>query len=728
MNNDFVTPISGFPPSALLERTSRAGKKTYWRHLLSDKHNMYVMETHIGKPPKNSRPIAQWSLSKNAALFGSAIKEIEEKVIPPWMLNASLDENESSKLALKWNCIAWIVDEGGDALVTDGNVRAHLIKEVAKEAGVTEPWIRTLLTRHFYFGRHPNALMNLSKFKGAKGVTRFNSTKKKMGRPNDNKVLDPDTEYTGRNMPPYYLRIWTQVLEEGYVLGNKSVTECYEILLFRLRIRNKDKHGKIVSWPISPKKLPERALFLRHGSKIIKELELKRKKLGHLEWGNDYAGKRGHSEDLTRGIIEIYDFDGTEFNCEILYGETHAGKPSALFAVDRRSRAIVGWFVWLGRENGYAYKHCLFNAFLSKESWLARYDVGHLTGLVYGVCDQAVFDRGPGISVSVTKALTERIRVDGLITRPREGKGKGVVENIIGILEKSIVGVGGAFQRTDAVRDQDAHKNAEAAANLEFDEFMALLLHAISDHNNFMMAGHLLDADMVRAEVPPNPKAIFMYHRGRRRGDASYEWPAAALYKNLLDRDEVKATRGVVTVDRQKYRADELTSYYEHYNGGPTKRVSAPTVVIYKFAETDAILLWEKDDGTWVTLHNMDRFKPNYEDRSRWLLRLVNMLKNSAERVQRTAKATSGTFSAAKEKAIQAADGLPRKKPAKGVKRANRAAAHAEMQDDAFRSNVLLQELYPLVRPADDSVAVATDSLVGYRKPNPADLSDEMDW
>lgn len=729
MNEEYVTPILGFPRSALLERTSPGGKKTYWRHLLSDEQNMYVMETDIGKAPKNSRPIVRWPLRKSTALFGTAIKEVEESVIPTWMREASLDENETSALALKWNNIAWIVAEGGDTLITDENERARLIKAAAEDAEVTAPWIRTLLTRHFYFGEHRNALMDLSKFKGAKGVKRFNSTKVKMGRPNDNKVLDPGTKFTGQNMKPRYLRIWTQVLEETFAMGNKSVTECYEVLLLRLRIRNKGKDGKTVSWPISPEKQPERALFLRYGRDIVKALELKRKKLGHLEWGNVYAGRRGHAEDLARGILEIYDFDGTEFNCEILYGKTHAGKPNALFAVERKSRAIVGWFVWLGKENGYAYKHCLFNAFLSKEAWLARYDVGHLTGFVYGVCDQAVFDRGPGISISVSTALTQKIRVDGLITRPREGKGKGVVENVIGLLQNLFADIDGGFKRTRAVRDQETHKNAEVLAKLDFDTFMALLLHAISDHNNFMAAGHLLDANMLKAGVAPNPKAIFMYNRAQRRGDASYEWPAAALYKNLLHRAELTATGGVVTVDRAKYEADELTSFYENYNGGPTKRVSAPTIVTYRFAETDAILLWEREDGSWVTLHNMARFQAGYEDRSRWLVRLVNMLKNSTERTQRAAKVKSGTFSAAKEKAIQAVDGLPSKRPAKGVKAAQRAAAHAEMQDEAFRNNVLLKELYPLAPSADaDDATVEPDSLVGYRKPNPADLTDGMDW
>lgn len=726
MSNELV-PILGFRRSALLERRSPSGKTSYWRCLLSDERYMYVMEVEIGKAPKNSRPIALWPLRTHLGLFGTVIREVEEKIIPEWMQSACFNEKETFALALKWNQIAWIVEEGGDSLVKDKVARAHYIKEAAKCAGVKEAWIRTLLTRYFYFGQHKNALMDLSNFKGAKGVKRFNTTKRKMGRPNDNVVLDPTTKYSGRNMNPYYLSIWTEVLEEAYVLGNKSVTECYEILLLRLRGRNRNSAGEIVSYPIAPDKLPERALFLRYGSKIIRELELKRKKLGELQWGNEFSGRRGHAADLAREGMEIYDFDGTEFNVEVLVGTKHVGKPTALFAVERRSRAIVGWFVWLGPENGYAYKHCLFNAFRSKETWLARYDVSHLTGFVFGGCDQAVFDRGPGISLSVSEAVTERMRVDGLITRPREGRGKGVVENIIGILERLLADLPGAFRRTTAVRDQDEHRRAEADAAMEFDKFMQLLLHAISDHNNFMDASGLLDKDMLEARVAPNPKAIFMHRRRRRAGDASYTWPEETIYKNLLDRLEVKATRGVVTVDRAKYHSPELTRFYEHYNGGPTKKVLAPTVRIYKFAETNAVVLWEKPDGTLETLYMMEKFELQYGDSSRWLHHFINKAKNAAARTQRALKVQNGTLSAAKEKTMQEVDGLPPSKPSKGTKRANRNEAKKHQQEETWAQN-------PLIERANSSVSNSeeqkdeSNTLAGYRKATLTSDVHEADW
>lgn len=720
-------PILGFRRNALIQRTGRGGHVTYWRYLLSDDKYMYVMQVQVGKAPKNSLPYERWELRKHLGLFGTVIQEIEEIVCPKWMLNAEPDSEASNDIASKWNKIAWAIDEAGDLLITDERVRAHYIKEAAKLAEVKEPRIRSLLTRYFYYGQHKYALMSLDPFKGAGGVKRFNITKVKMGRPNDNVVLDSGTKFTGRNMTPYYYRRWKEVLWEEYVGGNKSVSEAYEVLLLRLRAFNRGADGQIVSYPIAPEKLPERALFLRYGAKVVKEFDMKRAKLGELEWGNKHAALKGHSEDLTHRVIDIYDFDGMEFNIEVLYGEIPAGKPNVLLAVDRRSRAVVGWYIWIGKENGFAYKHCLFSAFTSKESRLLRYNVSHLTGFVYGVCEQAMFDRGPGISLEVTKSVTERIRVDGLMTRPRDAKGKAVVENVNGILQKKLADLPGAYKRTDSIRDQDKQRDAAACAKIEYEKFVQLLLCAVSDYNLYTVVSDLLTADMIKAKVKPNPKAVFLWNRNQRRGDAAYDWPPAAIYKNLLERREVVATNGVVTVSKATYRSDALALYYEQWNSGPGKKRQGPLITVYIFAETDKILVWEKSDGSLVVLEMMDRYKKQYEDSPGWLHNFINQLKNGRERIQRLDQAKKATLSIAKEKAIREADGLPKNRVVKGEKSANRAKGNSRIVGEDLSENLRLLG-HGAKEPTKGDSINAEVGLVGYRKPNRNDISEDPDW
>ncbi|WP_220808074.1 hypothetical protein [Noviherbaspirillum aridicola] len=634
--------------------------------------------------------------------------------------------------ALKWNMIAWIVDDAGDALVTDATARAKYIKEAAKVAGVKEPRIRMLLTRYYYYGAHPNALMSLDGFKGGPGVSRLGITTNKVGAPNANVLLNPNTKFKGRGMSKYYLRIWKQVLWEQYALGNKSVSEAYEVLLLRLVAKNRSDSGEIVSYPISPEKLPERSLFLRHGREIISEFEMKREKLGDLDWKNRFAGQRGHAEDLTHGVIDIYDFDGMEFNIELLYGQPenklkHVGKPNVLLAVDRASRAVVGWYAWLGKENGFAYKHCLFNAFTPKETRLMRYGVPELGGFVYGVCEQAFFDRGPGISLKVTQAVTERIRVDGLLTRPREAKGKSVVENVNGIFEGRLSELQGGYKRTKSIRDQDKHRAAEALAKIEYDVFMRLLLCAISDYNLYTNVSHLLTGDMLRGGIRPNPKAIFLWNRNQDRGDATYEWPPSLLYKNLLERVEVTVTNGVVTVGKAKYRSDLLTRHYEQWNSGPHDKTVSPPVTIYKFAETDEILAWEQPDGSISLLEMTERGKRQYQDSPQWLHSYINKMTVALAREQRVDKAKNGFLPAAKEKAIRDADGYPSPRIVKGEKRLNRAKANSEIVAEQFASKLEILGQIAITPPAAPLPAKERQ-LIGYRKPSVQIHADDDGW
>jgi hypothetical protein len=727
MHEDTI-PIRGFPRGALLKRMGAGGKVTYWRHLLSDTVNMYVMEVKPGACPKNALPYQRWPIKTHLGLLGTVIQQIEESVCPMKMLDQDFQDDEKVAISLKWNMIAWIVADGGDSLVTNESIRSSYVKLAAESAKVKEPYIRSLLTRHYYYAENKYALMAMNHLKGAPGRSRFNITKQKMGRPNDNVILKPNTKFTGKNMTPYYLNRWTDVLMDEYVMGNKNVSEAYEILVRKLKGHNRGPDGNVVSFPVAPEKLPERALFLAYGADIIREQELKKKKLGSLEWNTSVSAQRGHAEDLADGVIEIYDLDGMEFNIELLFGDKPVGKPLVMLAVSRRSRAVVGWYCGLGNENGYAYKHCLFNAFTSKEDRLERFGVSHLTGFVYGVCDWAMFDRGPGISISASKVITKQLRIDAVMTSPRDAKGKAVVENVNGIFQNLLSELPGGFKRTVHVRDKDKHKGAPVDAALDFDQFMKLLLCAISDFNLHTDVSHLMTEAMLKEKnFRPCPKRVFMWHRMSRRGDAAYDWPAQAIYKNLLNRHELLAARGIVTLGKAHYRSDELSTYYDQWNSGPSNQLKSPVVVVYSFAETDEILAWERSDGTLSILEMMKRDKQTYAGAPQWLHTLINRLKNAMAREQRATKKRTAALPAAKEQIIRETDGVMPARVDKSSKRENRKIADANLTDIDHADNLKL--LTGQVRGGDTKQAAPIDQrLVGYGKPNADSEFSDIDW
>lgn len=685
MAKSLVVP---FPKMALLQRSERSGKVSLWRYLCSDAAYLYVMRVKEGKATKNSRAAVRWDLRQVAGLFGTTIVHIEECICPPWMLNAALSDKEKSRTVAKQNMLLWMLEEGADELVTKSKRLNELLKEAAKLHNVEVPYIRALLTRHFYYGGHENALMSLHRGKGGRGVSRLGSTTKKMGRPNDNVVLDANTALCGRNMSRKLLARWKDVLWEDYVQKNVTMAESYERLLRQLGGYNRDANNKVQFFPIDPRKLPERALFFHYATKLIAEFDMKKAKVGAVHWHQKFAARTGTSDDLCQDAIDIYDMDGMEFNIELIDEKGkkrgNVGKPLVVLAVARGSTAVVGWFISLGRENNMAYRYCLFNAFTPKAARLDKYNLSHLRGFVHGGVEQIFVDRGPALARISVKAVTEVMKVDMLIAKPGQGESKAIVENVNGRFQHALSDLPGAFKRTNFLRDKAQHAAAEATAAITYSQFVVLLLNAISDHNLFTPVSAKLTKEMRAAGVKPNPKSVFLWHRSLKRGDAASEWPESLVYKKLLRGRECLAPRGVVTWSRNEYSSSDLAQHFDTWISKPHGKDVSPQVMVYRLEEDETILLWEKPDGSLAKLQKR-RVDTNPGDASEWWERdHYNRLDNADERKQRAQRVKDGTLSDAKEGVMASADGLPKKKGRlkPGEKTKNRQDANERLYAD----------------------------------------------
>lgn len=684
--------IFGFPKMALLERIGAGGHVTYWRHLCSNDQMMYVMNVIPQKLPKNSLKIKAWDLRQVKPLFGTVITQIDEVIQPTWM-HGELDKAAQNNVTFKWAKIAWMLEEGKDLIITDQFERKRLVNEAAKLAQEEASYIRQLLTRHLYFGGHVNALMNAKQY-STKDTSRPRASKVKLGRPNSNVVLGIDSSYEGADMNNYYYRELALILNEDFVLDDISLAKTFVRYRLRLRGFNKDKEsGENVSFPVDPKKIPENAVLYKWAGKIIKELQLIRDKIGEEEWSKKHAAQRGHAQDLTHGVVDIYDFDGTPFNMVVRYSDDipYVGKPCLLVAIDRRSMAIVGFFVWLKQEDGYSYKQCLFNAFTPKDEILARYKVPHLKGFVYGPCEHAFFDRGPGISIDTSEAVTERVRVDGLITKPRDPKGKAAVEYIIGRMEKEIADIVGGFERTDTARAKDKHAKAERIASVNFEKFMELILTFISDYNLYQKVD--LTDEMLKSKnltrPKPNPKSVFLWYRSQRRGDAAYLWPREIIYKRLIGSVERTLDAGMVHMEGAEYSSTELMAYYESCRASMGSNAKSLSVKIYRIEESNKFLLWEKDDGTLWQLEQKERSRIAYGNDKYWFEQeFMNQFKNAGLRVQSIDSQRKGHLGRVKTELMRKTQKIPPNKPQKGDKIANRMLANEQLSQQKVASDL----------------------------------------
>jgi len=672
---------------SLLVRRLRGGHEEFWRFLCVDNGLAYVFEMS-DKPPKNSRMPETWPIAEVMRMKKDGVlRQVAERFVPAWMTEPITDAKKL-EFAYKKDLLNEIIEEAGDELITDKSVRSRVLRE-ASAGGTPVSQMMTWLTRLWYYGEHENALATNNAGKGGKDIPKTVTSAKK-GRPNSNVILNPDTPYKGVNFKRKWKKIFADILYKQFCDRNLDMPQAMDILFLRA-VGFYKQGNQTVSRPIHPRKLPERSYLLRWGHRVFKTIAATQAKLGEKEWEQKKQARRGNAEDVTQRIIDVYDVDGMVFNGFIRFGKHRidVGKPVVMLAVDRRSRAVVGFYVYLGKENGTAYRKCLFSAFTPKEEVLVKYGMGHLKGFVYGVAQAVFLDRGPGIGNGQKEAICKRLRLAILMAQPGRGDAKGVVESVNGRFERRLADMLGFYKRGGSERDEWKRQLASSTSTIEFQQFMQLLLAAISEHNLGANVSHLLTAKLLRGKVKPSPYAIFMANKARRRGDGARDWPQELIYTHLLDNFHRSAPRGRVKVNSAYYTSQALREYADEWEAARRPGEESASVEVFAFSETKRYLLWKHPDGNLRLLEATQQTAANVGDATDWLHSFINQLKQAELRVQRIRNTAAGVLPRQKELVMADADNVPPSMNSSG-RRANRKAAHEEMQNEEFAEGALI--------------------------------------
>jgi len=540
---------------SLLRWTAPDSAPTYWRYIIHDKQgqddenqdlDIWVLEVEPGVTPKSSRAPVPWKRSEKGHLINSAIVKVDDCVRYSFMDDEDPDLSEEDKrnVTLREEWVELLIGDGVARFLSREEFRVHRLNEVSSIVGVPVPRLMTVLTRYFWFGGKKGALYPLRLRQGGPGVSRLDITQAKLGRPNANAVLDPNTKYQGANMSREMRDEWADLLEILYPEG-KMVSEIFDDHM-RPRLANIPGHLR-----------SDRRLYLEHGYQIVKERELKKKRVGRIAWEQEHAARTGSATDGIFGAVDTYDLDGMEYKIHLVYGERRmdaVGRPTVILAVCRRSRAVVGWYVTSKWESGNTYKHCLFNAFASKVRTLARLGITEkLRGLVHGACDQVYFDRGPGISQPVSKVITDELRLDQPFAPPRRADLKPVVEGVNGIFQRRTADLPGAYRRTNQRADNERQDAAQDDATMTTLDFERTLVYAINEYNLTADVDQVWLDEMVKGNVKPNPAAIFGWYRHPNRRGASRELTERELYLRFLEPDTRTVRGGLVHYGSGRY-------------------------------------------------------------------------------------------------------------------------------------------------------------------------------
>ncbi|QEZ44170.1 hypothetical protein D2917_07950 [Cupriavidus oxalaticus] len=572
--------------------------------------------------------------------------------------------------------------EGMSRYLSDEGYRVSRLAEVAKLTGVSKVRLMQVLTRYFWYGGGIGSVYAVTWEQGGRGQGRLETNIEKVGRPNANVTFDPETKWRGANMCPDLLKKWLKLVETHYPLG-MEISKIFDELMAPTLV------------VIPAHKRQEKRLFVEYGYRAINDLDLKRKRVGHIDWLQKHGARVGSATDLCGDAIDIYDLDGTEFNCYLKYGgerQEGIGKPIVIFAVSRRSRAVVGWFVCLEPESGKTYKHCLFSAFTSKARVLSRLGIKEkLKGLVYGMCQQVFFDRGPGISESVRVAVVNGLEIDQAFAEPFRGDLKGLVEGIHRIFQERFASLHGGYRRTNNRADNEKQAHAEEAAVLTLEEFEKILVYAINHYN---LTGDITKVwinDMLQEKFELNPAGIFNWYRERRYDGAASDWTDAEIYLRLLEVKELTVRKGAVRLDGGRYSSAELKTYFDKRK----QRARDPgnfTIPVRVPMDDGSYLLWEREDGTFTELCETKETHRRYGRVMRVGRKFINLWLRAKRRVtlalgksgEQLSKAREEVLAEATERQSAATETGGTKKQARAEKAAEHKAARAKEQRDVL--------------------------------------------
>lgn len=605
-----------------------------FRYLGQDDEYMYLVEigstingiVKLNSGPSNRKYRLRRPVNEIRSLMKrERINRIAERGLPAAMTKLSPDDAVNRSLAEKRKVVDYITRVHGDETFMRPKVYARAVSDAAKIFGLDAKTIRKYYERHLFYGGHKLALMDHNWEKGAPGVSRHGAKRKdgtliESGRKTYAQTLDRLSKFTRKMFPEKLRTGLTKFVRANAHEPGITVTVLVRRFFRGLRGYNRAADGSTQSFPVDPRKLPPEANAVRIATPIFKE---ERARLAVLR---DSARGKGYSAQVADGDFNVVDIDGTVADCFLRYGDSRIEidgvlKPTVLLAIDRSSRAIVGWYVTYRKENADAYLACVFSACTDKEAELARWEVSHLDGMVYG-CPSAIFvDRGPGIAEKVRNAVVTRMRMRQLMAAPGSPQSKGDVEQAMDFFQEEVARISGSTYGEpvkgkgpdkDAARKRNRTKlrRAPGTATLTLAEFMKALLTAISRHNLTADVTRLRTDLMLEGNVPPVPKQMFLFNKAMRDGDAAWDMTEEEVIRRLAKPFYgLEAPGGVITLGNMSFTSAELRKSaveFEAYNNGRTLTVNG-----FELFTSDLHALWD-DDGHLVELQGTRLTKKKY--------------------------------------------------------------------------------------------------------------------
>lgn len=462
------------------------------------------------------------------------------------------------------------------------------------------------------------------------------------------------------------------VIERLYLKDSRlKITHAFQRLL-EGHYQGADGNGKLFILPHGERPSPKQfEYFLRKHYSLEHRL---RKREGDKDFERDHRAILDTILSRCQGVGHQYEADATIADVYLVAKDDRrkiVGKPTLYFIIDRKSRLIVGWYVGLENSSWVCAMQALLTVSMDKRAICERY------GVKYEPTDWPAHQVFPGELISDRELLqhaSDQI-ADELVTRivnlpAQRPDHKPIVETQFKLTRMRLQdGTPGMDPPENATRRMGRHYEKDACLTL--DEFVAIILLAIIEHNRTPMREYELSLPELTDGVEPSPIGIWNHNIVTRAG-ALTRYPEERVRLALLPRGEATVSedgiffkgcyytcpeaieRGWFVAARKRrfkvmvsYDGRLVDSLYVHNTEGPRQRAEVYTCTLTPRSQKSAGL-------SFAEVHAYEQFraemKPSIEQ-GRIQARAdfhaatkpiidnaTKKLKNSGPKVSRTAR------------------------------------------------------------------------------------------
>lgn len=504
----------------------------------------------------------------------------------------------------------------GEVIFFDEREYRTAMARAAEEFDVALASAKKWYAMHLFFARDYCATFVRNADKGKSDASSAN-VRGRPGRLNAFERTYPNSQLTaGRKRLHKKLR--TRLLRFVNQSARQGATRLSDVIQrFRATLvgYNRAEDGTLVVWPQNLTKVPSAEYLMKVARSTFVEGQDWYRRRRDRAVGTRRPTGAGSTRDLADDELPMFDIDATPLDNYLkLGGKNYAidgvERPILLLAVDRRSTAIVGWYLYFGNENNEAYRSCIFSAFTDKFPDLVRWGVPHLQGMVHGFAACIFVDRGPCVAAASAEAIVRHLRIHMVMAEPGDPPGKGLVERVIGTVTKALTNVRGSVHPTNDVDETRIKiKKAKKIASHTLEEFMPELLKAISEHNQNKSCAHLMTKELLDAGVQPIPSEIFLYNKQKSLATDVWEWKEDEIYTRLCTPFTSSAEHGIVSVRGLEFASKALDDWAHLYHRLKGKW---PNVEGYIMPCAPNHLLWRADDGSLRVLTSRVKREDTY--------------------------------------------------------------------------------------------------------------------